>query len=420
MARKWWIMVCKFVAASFAQRPANPNLLSCGDAWYLSTQYTCYNGDFFCPVIDSQPTLQYGSACYNPEMYGCGNDELVCRPSTSYSGISNPSPKPSSTASSTCGQMPTTQHLSSPPYENYFYSDCHSQSQIVVTSPQPDSNLTYIGPRLIVAWPAGNSGICTFFAPENGINGTLSIKLVNLTNDQALSGVYIPPHSTSSTGDPVVGVSTLVHFNSSAVLTIPILGSIREIRDFTEGPSLLHPIIQDANMFSELEDGGAIISRLWLDNKTISSISFVPASNSGPVKVKNRSLELPAGTYKMTASFNYPQMVQLSQSQALNKDSQYLITRNATETNSLSILSYTEKLLAGAWRFLTYFGRDSMITLLLMQPVMSEGQDGVIEAIISSVLERLNHSTGQVCHEETIGEYVFASTFLQYLVCYAC
>jgi len=404
MAWIWFFVIGELLAASFAERPANPALQPCDDAWYLATQYTCYDGDFLCPVLDGQHTLRCGSACYNPDMYGCSNDELLLSPPTSSSGVSSASSMPSSVALSTCSQTPITQRLSSPPYENYFYSDCHSQSQIVVTSPQPDSNLTYIGPRLIVAWPAGDSGICTFFAPQNGVNGTLGIKLVNGTGDQPLSSVYIPPNSSSLTGDPVVGVSTLVHFNSSAVLTIPILGSIREIRDFTEGPSLLHPIIQDANVFSEVEDGGAMISRLWLDNKTITSISFVPTSSSGLVKVNNRSLELPAGTYEMTASFDYPQMVQLSQSEAFNKDSQFLLTQNSTATTSLSFLSYTEKLLAGAWRFLTYFGRDSMITLLLMQPVFSEGQGGAIEAIISSVLERLNHTTGQVCHEETIGE----------------
>jgi hypothetical protein len=72
---------------------------------------------------------------------------------------------------------------------------------------------------------------------------------------------------------------------------------------------------------------------------------------------------------------------------------------------SLSFLSYTSKLLAGTWRFLTYFGRDSMISLLLMQPVLSEGQGGAVEAVLSAVLERVNRTDGSVCHEEVIGDY---------------
>ena len=57
-----------------------------------------------------------------------------------------------------------------------------------------------------------------FFEPENGINGTLSIALVNGTADQPLQPVYTP--SGDAAGYPTVGVSTLVELNSSAVLTV--------------------------------------------------------------------------------------------------------------------------------------------------------------------------------------------------------
>lgn len=36
------------------------------------------------------------------------------------------------------------------PHSNHFYSDCNSASQVVVTSPLPDSNLTLVAPRLLV------------------------------------------------------------------------------------------------------------------------------------------------------------------------------------------------------------------------------------------------------------------------------
>lgn len=44
-----------------------------------------------------------------------------------------------------------------------------------------------------------------------------------------------------------------------------------------------------------------------------------------------------------------------------------------------------------------------MISALLMLPVLSEGEGGAIEAVLSAVLERVNGSDGSVCHEETIG-----------------
>jgi hypothetical protein len=46
-------------------------------------------------------------------------------------------------------------HLSDTPYENYFVSTCNFAATVVALSPNPDSNLTLISPRLIAAFPAG-------------------------------------------------------------------------------------------------------------------------------------------------------------------------------------------------------------------------------------------------------------------------
>lgn len=140
------------------------------------------------------------------------------------SGSSSSTNRSSSTSGSTCLEPATQFQLSDPPYKNYFYSDCHTAAQVVVTSPQPGDNLTIIGPRLLVAWPAGNSGVVAFFAPENGINGTLSIELENITSGSALGPVYLPPPAGSQY--PKVGVFGRMKLNDSAVLTLPILGSV--------------------------------------------------------------------------------------------------------------------------------------------------------------------------------------------------
>ena len=93
----------------------------------------------------------------------------------------------------------------------------------------------------------------------------------------------------------------------------------------------------------------------------------------------------------------------VDQLQVLKQSAQNLIQDEPDQTTSLSFLSYTNKLLAGAWRFLTYFGRDSMISLLLLEPIFSEGEGGAMEAGIAAVLERLNRTDGNACHEEAIG-----------------
>ncbi|KAK5796479.1 hypothetical protein VI817_005764 [Penicillium citrinum] len=305
-----------------------------------------------------------------------------------------------------CPNPPSRLSLSDPPYENYFYSDCNVATQAVITSPLPDSNLSIIGPRMIIAWPAGDSGVCTFFEPQEGGNGTLSIQLVNSTDSHPLSPVY----NASSSGSPHVGVEGVIRFNSSARLTVPILGSIRTIRDFVEGPSLLYPEIQDAVKFSSSDDGSILLQRTWLDNTTTTTLRFQPRSKSTSsggkgMSLDNRTVSFEAGDYLFSATINYPQLTQLKPTAVLNNASSHLTTSMSGQTSALSFLSYSEKLLAGAWRFLTYFGRDSMIATLLLEPVLSNGEGSAIEAVIGAVLERVNRTDGTVCHEETIGDY---------------
>lgn len=299
------------------------------------------------------------------------------------------------------------QHLADPPYQNYFYSDCHVDAQAVVTSPLPDSNLTIIGPRFIVAWPAGNSGVCTFFRSQNGQNGTLAIELVNSTVGNPLGPVY---RNSSSSKNPFVGVEGVLSFNDSTELSLAILGSIRNIRDFTEGPSLLSPIVQRGIKVAGFNGTGAQVSRLWLDNVTTTTFTMVPWRNTDSrIRINNSTLSFGSGLYHFSASFNYPQLTQLTPNQILNNNSQALITQDPGQVSSLSFFSYTEKLLAGGWRFLTYFGRDSMIAALILQPVLSSGNGSAMEAVIGAALERVNRTDGSVCHEETIGDY---ATFL--------
>lgn len=53
---------------------------SCGAAYYNTSIYTCYNGDFLCPIISGEPTLPCGSACYSPCMYACTSNTLSLLP----------------------------------------------------------------------------------------------------------------------------------------------------------------------------------------------------------------------------------------------------------------------------------------------------------------------------------------------------
>jgi hypothetical protein len=299
-----------------------------------------------------------------------------------------------------CPNQASTLSLTDIPYHNYLYSDCNVAAQAVVTTPEPDSNLSIIGPRLVIAWPAGNSGACLFFNPQSGTNGTLSIDLVNSTLGTPLGPVYTPSNSTNK--NPNVGVQGVLRFNTTAALSLPILGSIRTIRDFVEGPSILYPEIQNAIKYSS-SGSGVTLQRLWLDNVTTTNVKFEPFNSSSRVRLSNKMVTFEAGEYVVSADTNYPQLTQLKPSSVLNAASAHLTTEKPAQAAALSFLSYSEKLLAGAWRFLTYFGRDSMISALLLEPVLSNGEGSAMEAVIGAVLERVNRTDGTVCHEETIG-----------------
>ncbi|EGX94138.1 putative lipoprotein [Cordyceps militaris CM01] len=303
---------------------------------------------------------------------------------------------------STSSCAATTLHLPDPPYDNYFYSDCHVDAQAVITSPLPDSNLSIIGPRLIVAWPGGNSGVCAFFAPQNGNNGSLAIALVNSTLGSPLSSVV----QNGSSKEPKTGVQGVLSFNNSASLSLSILGSVRTIRDFVEGPSLLTPLIQDAVKIQHVNGTAVQISRLWLDNVTTTTLTLSPWQNQdGRVHVTNKTVTLGAGFYRFSATYNYPQLKQLKPQDILRNESMSLVGIDPEQVDALSFFSYSDKLLAGGWRFLTYFGRDSMIATLLLQPILKSGPGSAMEAVLGAALERINKTDGTVAHEETIGDY---------------
>jgi hypothetical protein len=69
------------------------------------------------------------------------------------------------------------------------------------------------------------------------------------------------------------------------------------------------------------------------------------------------------------------------------------------QVKSLELLSYREKLMAGLPNFATYFGRDVMMSAMMMETIW---QPSMQEHVISSVLWKLSPARG-VSHEEALG-----------------
>ena len=69
------------------------------------------------------------------------------------------------------------------------------------------------------------------------------------------------------------------------------------------------------------------------------------------------------------------------------------------QVRGLELLASRDKLMAGLPTYATYFGRDMLMTALMMRPVW---RDEMSEFVIASVLRKLSPS-GQVSHEEALG-----------------
>lgn len=69
------------------------------------------------------------------------------------------------------------------------------------------------------------------------------------------------------------------------------------------------------------------------------------------------------------------------------------------QVRGLELVSSREKLMAGLPNFATYFGRDMLMSALMMEPIWSPG---MLEHVIGSVLRKLS-PVGEVSHEEALG-----------------
>jgi hypothetical protein len=69
------------------------------------------------------------------------------------------------------------------------------------------------------------------------------------------------------------------------------------------------------------------------------------------------------------------------------------------QVRGVELLASREKLMAGLPNYATYFGRDMLVTALMMRPIW---RPAMSELVIASVLRRLSRS-GQVSHEEALG-----------------
>src|SRR5947207_422367 len=87
-----------------------------------------------------------------------------------------------------------------------------------------------------------------------------------------------------------------------------------------------------------------------------------------------------------------------------------LRARLERDVRGTELLSSREKLMAGLPNYATYFGRDMMMTSLMMQPVWT---DAMPEFVIASALRKLGPE-GDVSHEEALGGQAIRENAAEY------
>ena len=235
-------------------------------------------------------------------------------------------------------------------------------------------------PRILVAFPAGNGGVGLWFASTPKPVAWTLVK---------------PPKAFTALDEksrPLHGIEFEIETDASELHPrAAVLSSVRVLRDYELQGTAPAEVMSAARISGgrvswerERLDGAAGF-RLTLEPKEGTRVSAERYVASPPAPLRFRVQALTGET----------PLVPLDS---------LLSARAGDDTrarNALAFLSYRDKFLAGSWRFNTYFGRDTLISALLLAPVL---EPEAMESAIASVLARLAPN-GEVAHEEDIGEF---------------
>lgn len=265
--------------------------------------------------------------------------------------------------------------------ENYFLRDGGTAAHLVL---RPGPN-----PRLLVVFPAGNSGTGLWFQPATG---------------QAQWAIDTPPRAVDAAdghGRPLHGIEFTVSLATSA-LTVrqAVLSNVRVLRDYDQDGTVpaqvtVAPTVAGATVTwarDRLDGAPGYRLSLQVVDGTVAA-GTITAGHDGRIRLRATAL---TGDTALTP---------LSGAALLNGSERDIPSARDT----LTFLSYREKFLAGSWHFDTYFGRDTLISLMLLMPVLAPD---ATESGLRSVLSRLGPG-GEVAHEEAISEFAILTHLKQ-------
>jgi hypothetical protein len=235
-------------------------------------------------------------------------------------------------------------------------------------------------PRVVIAFPAGASGVGVLF------DGSAPLEIAGPIEEIVGEdkGVAVPIRASAE----------------RLVVADAVTGSLRFLRD-----ALIHRVSIPAHARSDLEigDDGVTWSRARADGGARYSLHLDPADDTRVREEQGRVIvESSSGAiaFELRGTSSEPALTPLPIDRVVNERA----GDDPRARDALAFLSYEEKLLAGSWRYLTYFGRDTLLSVLLLMDVL---EPDAIEAGLRSVIERLAPN-GDVAHEEDIGDFAAA------------
>jgi hypothetical protein len=236
-------------------------------------------------------------------------------------------------------------------------------------------------PRILVAFPAGNSGVGLWFS-----HGTQPVSWTLIGRPQ-------PVTIKDERGRPLYGMTADANVTGAAALSIKqaVLSSVRVLRDYQAQGTFpaevaANPMIQGSTITwarDRLDGAAGYRLSIQVTRGTLRT-DHLEAGSNGEIGLK------------ITAASGEAPLTPLYGQDLLNERA-----AGATARNALTFLSYREKFLAGSWRFNTYFGRDTLMSVRLLMPVLAPE---AVDAGLGAVLTRLSPQ-GEVAHEEDIGEF---------------
>lgn len=235
--------------------------------------------------------------------------------------------------------------------------------------------------RILTAFPAGDSGVGLWFVP-----------LAHPAQWRLASDPH-PITLADAKGRPMYGIATNLTVDAARLQpSQALLSSVRVLRDYQSAGTLPKSVLIAPTVSSneitwarDRLDGkaGYRLSLLVIHGTLVNGAFVAGADGAIGLRIIAVTGETP--------------LTPLGGDDLLKASA----ARDAKARRTLDFLSYREKFLAGSWRFDTYFGRDTLMSVRLLMPVL---QPSAVEGGLTSVVARLSQD-GEVAHEEAIGEF---------------